>query len=182
MGVTDAAAVKTLARSFPVGGAVERALLEGQTSPLFGGDLRAMLALAVDDALDDVITRTGKSPGSWRWGAVHTLESKGPLARVPLLGGFFASPKSEQPGHGNTVRAESGLPVDHGAAMRMVVELSNPPRERFTIDTGQSGAPKEPHAFDQFDAWNRGAPTEMPLRREAIEREAEGRVVLTPKR
>ncbi|MDX2010742.1 MAG: penicillin acylase family protein [Myxococcaceae bacterium] len=182
MGVTDAAAVKTLARSFPVGGAVERALTADPASALFGGDLRTMLALAVDDALDDVVARTGKSPASWRWGAVHTLEFKGPLARVPLVGGFFASAKSEQPGHGNTVRAESGLPVDHGAAMRMVVELSNPPRARFTLDTGQSGAPKEPHAFDQFDAWNRGAPSAMPMRREDVERDAGGRVVLTPRR
>jgi penicillin G amidase len=181
MGVSDPAAAKSLARSFPVGGAVERALVTDPASPLFGGDLRTMLALAVDDALDDVIARAGKRPAGWRWGAVHTLEFKGPLARVPLVGGFFASPKSEQPGHGNTVRAESGLPVDHGAAMRMVVELTNPPRARFTIDTGQSGAPKEPHAFDQFDAWNAGRPTAIPMTREAIEREAEGRVVLVPK-
>lgn len=180
MGVTDPATVKTLARSFPLTGAVERALLEDPASPLFLGDLRAMLVLAVDDALDDVVGRTGARPESWRWGAVHTLEFKGPLARVPLLGGFFTSPRTEQPGHGNTVRAESGLPVEHGAALRMVVELSTPPRARFTLDTGQSGAPKEPHAFDQFPAWNTGTPQPMPMTREAIEREAEGRIRLVP--
>ncbi|MCA2978557.1 MAG: penicillin acylase family protein [Myxococcaceae bacterium] len=180
MGVSDPALVKPLARSFPLSAAVERALLEDPASPLFEGNLRAMLALAVDDALDDVVARAGPAPEGWRWGAVHTLEFKGPLARVPVIGGFFTSPRSEQAGHASAVRAESGLPVDHGAALRMVVELSDPPRARFTIDTGQSGAPKDPHALDQFPAWSDGTPTPMPLRRADVEREARGTLVFTP--
>lgn len=182
LGVEDAAAVKTLARSFPVSNAVHLALRGGGRSPLFGGDLRVMMVAAVDDALDDVIARAGTRPSTWRWGAVHTLQFKGVLARAPVVGGFFTTEPVEQSGHANTVRAEAGLPVDHGAAMRMVVELSSPPRARFTIDTGQSGAPKEPHAFDQFPAWAAGAPRPMPMTRAEIEAEAQGQVVLLPLR
>ena len=176
----EAAAVKSVARSFPVTNAVHQALLAGGKSPLFGQGLEVMMTAAVDEALDDVIARTGKRPTDWRWGAVHTLQFKGVLARAPLVGGFFTGPITEQSGHGNTIRAESGLPVDHGAAMRMVVELSTPPRARFTIDTGQSGAPKEPHALDQFPAWTSGTPTPLPMTRAELEAEAEGSFVLLP--
>ncbi len=171
---------KSLARSFPVTNAVHLALLSGGRSPLFGQGLESMMTAAVDDALDDVIARTGKRPSDWRWGAVHTLQFKGVLARAPLVGGFFTGPVTEQAGHGNTIRAESGLPVDHGAAMRMVVELSTPPRARFTIDTGQSGAPKEPHALDQFPAWTSGQPTRLPMTRAELDAESEGSLVLLP--
>ncbi|MBL8918033.1 MAG: penicillin acylase family protein [Myxococcaceae bacterium] len=180
LGVDDAVAVKALARSFPVSNAVHLALRSGGRSPLFGSDLRAMMVAAVDDALDDVLARAGTRPSTWRWGAVHTLQFKGVLARAPLVGGFFTKEPVEQSGHANTVRAEAGLPVDHGAAMRMVVELSSPPRARFTIDTGQSGAPKEPHAFDQFPAWAAGAPRPMPMTRAEVEAEREGAFVLLP--
>lgn len=173
-------AVKSLARSFPVTNAVHLALLNGGRSPLFGDGLEAMMPRVIDDALDDVIARLGKRPSDWRWGAVHTLQFKGVLARAPLVGGFFTGPVTEQPGHGNTIRAESGLPVDHGAAMRMVVELSTPPRARFTIDTGQSGAPAEPHALDQFPAWTSGQPTRLPMTRAELEAESEGSIVLLP--
>lgn len=182
LGVDDPVAVKALARSFPVSNAVHLALRDGGRSPLFRGDLRAMMALAVDDALDDVRSRAGRSPGSWRWGAVHTLQFKGPLSRAPIVGGFFTSDVVEQSGHANTIRAEAGLPVDHGAALRMVVELSSPPRARFTLDTGQSGAPKEPHALDQFPAWTNGAPKPMPMTRAEVEAEREGAFVLLPAR
>jgi len=176
----DDAAEKSLARSFPVTNAVHLALLGGGRSPLFGRGLESVMVSAVDDALDDVVTRTGERPSEWRWGAVHTLQAKGVLAQAPIVGGFFTGSVSEQSGHGNTVRAESGLPVDHGAALRMVVELSTPPRARFTIDTGQSGAPKEPHAFDQFEAWTKGRPSRMPLTRAELDAEAEGTFVLLP--
>lgn len=178
----EAASVKSVARSFPVTNAVHQALLAGGKSPLFGQGLEVMMTAAVDEALDDVIARTGKKPSDWRWGAVHTLQFKGVLARAPVVGGFFTGPITEQSGHGNTIRAESGLPVDHGAAMRMVVELSSPPRARFTIDTGQSGAPKEPHALDQFPAWTSGTPTPLPMTRAELDAEAEGAFVLLPAR
>lgn len=171
---------KSLVRSIPVTNAVHLALLSGGRSPLFGEGLEAMMPRVIDDALDDVIARTGKRPSDWRWGAVHTLQFKGVLARAPVVGGFFKGPVTEQSGHGNTIRAESGLPVDHGAAMRMVVELSSPPRARFTIDTGQSGAPKEPHALDQFPAWTSGQPTRLPMTRAELDAEAEGSIVLWP--
>lgn len=182
MGVTDETVLPTLTRSFAVSGAVERALEKDPASPLFGGSLETMLVGAVDLALDDLIARAGRRPEGWRWGAVHTLQLKGPLAGVPVIGGFFTSKRTEQPGHGTTIRAESGLPVDHGSAMRMVVELSTPPRARFTIETGQSGAPKEPHAMDQFQAWNEGRPSPIPTARADVEAELEGYVVLAPAR
>lgn len=172
--------VKLVVRSLPVSNAVHLALLAGGRSPLFGRGLEVMMVSAVDEALDDVVSRTGSEASDWRWGAVHTLQFKGVLARAPVVGGFFTGPKSEQPGHGNTVRAENGLPVDHGAAMRMVVELSTPPRARFTLDTGQSGAPKEPHALDQFPAWTNGTPTRLPMTRAEVDAEAEGTIVLLP--
>ncbi|MBL8938817.1 MAG: penicillin acylase family protein, partial [Archangium sp.] len=55
-------AVRSLARSFPVTNAVHQGLLAGGRSPLFGEGLEAMMPRVIDDALDDVIARTGKRP------------------------------------------------------------------------------------------------------------------------
>ncbi len=179
-GVQDAARVKALARSFPVTAAVDAELRAHPDSALFAGSLRTMLVAATDAALDELVARAGKRPADWRWGALHTLQFKGTFARAPVVGGFFTSDVFEQSGHGNAIRAESGLPVDHGSALRMVVELSTPPQARFTLDTGQSGALKEPHALDQYPAWASGTPTAVPMTRQAVDAEREGTLVLTP--
>ncbi len=46
--------------------------------------------------------------------------------------------------------------VVHGATVRTVGEMSEPPTFRSVIPGGQSGHPLSPHYTDQFDAWRAG--------------------------
>jgi hypothetical protein len=129
---------------------VERALADNQVDDLIDAFLQARQA-PLD--LGGLFARTlGADGGRRRRGCLD--ETGGLLGRRrhrgqhgTRVGGFFTGSVSEQSGHGNTVRAESGLPVDHGAALRMVVELSTPPRARFTIDTACRRASPTAEAF-----------------------------------
>lgn len=182
LGEVDSADIARAARSLPVVNAVEAALRAGPSSPLFrrhadaesSPDLPGMLLAATEAALNQL----GENPNTWRWGNWHTLDIKGQLAVVPGVGSFFKGPTRAQPGYGSTVRAEGGLPVEHGSALRMVVELGATPRGRFVIDSGQSGHPRDAHAFDQFEDWNAVKPRPIVTERNAVEAQARARLTL----
>jgi|CXWL01.1.fsa_nt_gi penicillin amidase len=187
LGETDPKEVARMARMIPVQHAVETALRVGPSSPLFAHspeseipDFTQMLASAAGNSLADLVEELGENPNAWRWGAMHELQVKGQLAVAPVVGGFFKGPRREQPGTGSTIRAENGLPVEHGSALRMVVELSPKPRGRFVIDSGQSGHPREAHAFDQFDDWNAVKPRPIAVERGEVEAHAAARITLEP--
>ncbi|MBX7116295.1 MAG: penicillin acylase family protein [Myxococcaceae bacterium] len=187
LGETDEKEVVRQARMLPMQNIVETALRFGPSSPLFARsvsstapDLKGMLAAAVSASLHELHAQFGTHPQSWRYGAWHQLTVKSQLAAAPLIGGFFKGPTKEQPGQGNTIRAENGLPVEHGSALRMVVELTDTPRGRFVIDSGQSGHPREPHAFDQFDDWNAVHPRPIVTERGAVEAHTVARISLSP--
>jgi acyl-homoserine lactone acylase PvdQ len=96
------------------------------------------------------------------------------------VGWLYKTDTFEVSGAASTVHAEGGLPVSSGSVLRMVVELTDPPTARLTIDTGQSGTPGTPHAFDQFPAWNSFAPPPFPVTRAEVEAQVEARVLLVP--
>lgn len=168
--------------------AVERAVLAeatGERSPLFDDPrtaehegLAPFVARAARRALDHLVASFGAEAQSWRWGAVHRLSFASPLAKAPLIGRWFASPAFEEAGHGSTPRAESGVPVATGSALRMVAEMSDPPRVRMVIDTGNSGHVGHEHALDQYPRWRDGEPLHIPMARAEVERVASGRIIL----
>ena len=97
-----------------------------------------------------------------------------------MFGGYFKSAPRAESGHGTAVRAESGLPITHGACLRLVAEMSDPPVLRIGIDTGQSGHPSDPHYLDQYDDWSKGTPRQLPTVRADIEAAAVARIALVP--
>jgi penicillin G amidase len=170
--------------------ALERALLEeaaGQPSPLLDDlrtapreGLQGFVALAAARALDLLQESYGEDPAAWRWGRVHTLSFESGLAAAPLLGGAFKSPRREQAGWTKTPRAEAGLPVSHGAALRLGVELTDPVDGRMIGDFGNSGHVGHPHFGDWLREWEAGVPFAVPMARDDVERAARGRLLLLP--
>lgn len=169
--------VEPVTSTLPIHNAVGRALLWPEPQTLID---RALVARAAKNAHHQLVERAGPLPSQWRYGKLHTLQLSGPLARAPLFGGYFEGPPREQSGDGSTVRAEGGVPVKHGACLRMLVELSDPPVGRFTIDTGESGHPNDEHWMDQYEDWNVGTPRVLPTRRSDVEAAARSRIELLP--
>jgi penicillin amidase len=170
-----------IAHSAPLSLAVILALenREGQGAALFGSlDLLAARAAVI--ALEQVKKLAGDDPRGWRWGKVHRYTPKTPLASAPVLGGFFELPVEEQSGWLTAPRAEGPLDSSHGAVLRMGVELSDPPRAKMVLDTGQSGVPRTEHFYDQHDDWNRGTPPFVPFTREDVDAATVSKVLLRP--
>ncbi len=164
--------------------AVEVALLEeaaGKGSPLFAeGGLKAFVARAADRALDRIQEMAGSTPATWRWGRHHTLAPAHPMGELPVIGSLFAVEPRPVTGYGETVRSEDGLPVNHGSALRFVVELTDPPRARMVLDAGNSGASASEHYSDHRRAWETAEPYAITMDRELLETTSEGRLQLVP--
>lgn len=87
----------------------------------------------------------GQRRAGWRWRDHHTLSPYHSLGDVPLLGALFSREARPLTGYGETGRAEDNVPATHGSVVRMVAEMTDPPRVRMLIDAGNNG--------------NRGVPT-----------------------
>ena len=122
----------------------------------------------------------GTREESWAWGKHHTLAPAHPMGEVMFLGSLFSVEPRPVTGYGETVRAEDGLPGSHGSALRMIVELTDPPRARMVIDAGNSGHSGSPHYDDHRDAWHEAQPYPIVLDRELLETTATGRLQLAP--
>jgi penicillin G amidase len=166
-----------LASTLAAHNAIGRALFSPEPQTLID---KPLVARAARQAHDELVERAGNSPSQWRYGKLHRLTLAGPLAVAPLVGGYFDGEPHEEGGHGSVPYAEDGLPVKHGPCLRMLAELSDPPVARFTIDTGQSGNPSDPHWMDQYPDWAKGAPRVVSTVRSEVEASAQGRVELLP--
>lgn len=165
-----------------------RAHASGGESPIFRlpgrgyvVGLRHFVRLATKRALAALLERAGDDPENWRWGRLHLLAPKNPLASAPLVGGWFESEPVEQAGHSDTPRAEGGIPIAHGSVLRFVAEMTTPPTIRMVTDTGNSGHVGAEHWNDQRQAWQRGEPLTIALDDEAIAAQTAGRLRLRPK-
>ena len=123
-----------------------------------GGDCRAMVALALAEAVGDLAARFGPEPSEWRWGAAHQARFEHPLLRfIPGLGRLIGN-AVEVGGDGETVQRQGfndNFVAQHGAGLRFVADLAVP--DAFAIiGTGQSGHPMSPHWRDMLTIWRDG--------------------------
>lgn len=175
----DPATVMALAHAF-----LEEAA--GRPSPLLD-DLRTpareglagFVARASRVAIYRIVDALGEDAKEWRWGRVHTLQVDGFLAEAPLVGYFFFGDQTEQDGHARTIRAESGTPVQRGAALRFMAEMKEAPEARMILDLGQSGHVDADTARDQFLDWNAGILVPVTTSERAL-RESAGAMRLVP--
>ena len=149
-------------------------------------DCASRLETALDAALEDLSDRFGRDPDAWRWGDAHRAEFKNLMfGRVPVLRAF-ANLSIASDGGSYTVNRGAGHLGDperpfahvHGAGFRAVYDLSDLSRSLFIIATGQSGNPLSSHYGDLLRTWRDGGWMRLGQSREALERNAAGRLTL----
>jgi penicillin amidase len=88
------------------------------------------------------------------------------------------------PGGGSTPKAAAYAPADfnvnHGASVRMVVDVGAWDNSVIINTPGQSGDPASPHYGDLFPLWASGAYAPMLYSRAAVDSQAERIIRLTP--
>jgi len=141
--------------------------------------LAGFMARAAPIALDRLSDEDSSAPFDWRWGRVHTLAFKSPLAELPLVGGVFQTSPAPEAGHRSTIRAEGGTPVRTGAVFRMAVVVGDTPKGHMILDLGQSGHVGHPNAVDMRGDWSTGKLREMHTAKEKIPVAA--RLILEPR-
>jgi penicillin amidase len=149
-------------------------------------DCASRLETALDAAIEDLSDRFGRDPGAWRWGDAHRAEFRHLMfGRVPVLRAF-ANLSIASDGGSYTVNRGAGHLGDperpfahvHGAGFRAVYDLSDLSRSLFIIATGQSGNLLSSHYGDLLETWRDGGWMRLGQSREALERDAAGRLTL----
>jgi penicillin amidase len=142
---------------------------------------------ALKIALDAIVADAGGGEGDWRWGKLHTLSLRGPLASAPVIGGLFATSAREEPGTSSVPNAEgpdfnNKMRVRFGSGLRLVAEMTDPPTIRIVNDSGQSGHFGHRHLEDQYPLWHEFAPRVVSAAKADAEANREGAMVIKPKR
>jgi penicillin amidase len=155
-----------------------KAVLQGHTQWCVGlnqpapADCHAVVAHALDTALDRLTRRFGDNIGDWHWGDAHVARFDALLfSHIPLLApatrlslGTGGDDFTIQRG-GMGEADPASLTHTHGAGMRAVYDLSDLDASRFVIATGQSGNPLSAHWGDMLELWGQGGSMPLPPRR-----------------
>lgn len=149
----------------------------------------ALVARALELALDDLEKRYGADRSKWQWGAAHDARSEHrPFSRVAALAWAF-DVRVPVPGdtytvnvNRHTIRNEAEPFVSrHAASLRALYDMADPERSLFMHSTGQSGLPTSRLYRNLADRWARVEFIPMRTKREDIEREAIGTLRLVPR-
>ncbi|MCK9290939.1 MAG: penicillin acylase family protein [Bacteroidales bacterium] len=115
------------------------------------------------DAVADAAARLGENPAEWRWGKVHQLTLRHPLAKVKLLERLLGLNKGPFPvgGSFHTVNPMSYslsdlFDVTSGASQRHIYDLSDWGASQVVIPTGTSGIPASKYYGSQIDDFLNG--------------------------
>jgi penicillin amidase len=127
---------------------------------------RRIAAMAVLDALDELVGALGPDLGTWRWGNLHTLTLDFFVPLEPLRIPEKTDPMFPHgfPRHGDTGTVDVGgygygandYAFGQGPAIRFVCELTpDGPVARNVLPGGETLDPASPHYADQIALWRR---------------------------
>ena len=144
------------------------------------------LAAALRTAMSQLRARFGPDAAAWTWGACRPVQLPHALSDAPIIGRMLSAGPWPFGGEVDTVcqsgvlgpdpfRAASAIP-----ALRLVVELSSPPRAQFVVAGEQAADPLHP-AGPMTDAWLKGRLVPLLRDRDEIERERPRRLQLRPR-
>lgn len=145
------------------------------------------LSAALRAAARTLAGRLGPEPAAWRWGRCRGLTLAHAFADAPLLGKWLSAGPFPAGGSADAINQSGVLGLDPFAApsaapaLRLVVELSDPPRAQFVLAGEQAGEPLRP-AGPMTDAWLKGRLLPLLRDRAEIERAGSRRLVLEPPR
>jgi penicillin amidase len=146
------------------------------------------LSASLEAALADLETRYGSNQSAWRWGDAHVARSEHrPFGKIAPLAKLFDI-RIATPGDTFTINVGRNNFRDelepfanrHSASLRALYDLSDLENSRFIHSTGQSGNVLSPLYRNYTQRWSEAAYLPMRMKREAVEKNKMGTLVLSP--
>ncbi|GBQ85890.1 penicillin acylase family protein [Gluconobacter albidus] len=179
----------------PVNATVQLSLFQSPDAR-FGADpvsaRNRMLVEQFREAVQELRKRLGPLPAAWRWGALHTITLRHPLASVPAIAAAFPTvggPSAQSGGDPYTVMARWYSPqtggadayaTTGGASYLMVCDVGHWDRSLYLNFPGQSADPKSPHYADFLPVWLRGVMQPLSFSPHSVDAAAVRRITLRP--
>ena len=125
----------------------------------------------------------GTQADAWRWGTLHTILFRHPLADSPLRAAVLNRGPVERGGDAYTPNATRGPGFSQaaGASYRHILDLADWDRSVFTSTPGQSGQPESQYYDNLLGPWVNYEYAPLAFTREAVEASTEHRLVLQPR-
>ncbi len=120
----------------------------------------SVVARALEDGVELLITMLGDDTDCWEWGNVHHTNPVHPLCKVyPELAEFLNPPPMSMGGDGDTPQAGSyahnnPFVITGTSVARYVFDTSDWNNSRWIVPLGSSGHPGSPHYADQAELWS----------------------------
>ncbi|MCP5120561.1 MAG: penicillin acylase family protein, partial [bacterium] len=146
-------------------------------------DRDQVLGASLTEAWAETAQLLGPDPAAWRWGALHTITFRHPLASNAVRQGLFNLGPVARGGDGFTPNATRGsnFKQSSGASYRHILDLADWDRSVFTSTPGQSGQPGSPFYGNLLDGWVNGDYAPLVYTREAVEANAAHTLRLEPR-
>lgn len=140
--------------------------------------IEASLAAAWREARDLL----GADPAGWRWGQLHQMLFRHPVAAIAeqgfTLGPFPMGGDSSTPMH--TSPRVADWRVSAGASVRLVMDVGDWDKSLCINTPGQSGDPASPHYADLAALWAKGDYVPLLFSSDAVEAAADMLIELIP--
>ena len=158
----------------------------GEAAPSGRDVWSAVLLRSFRDAVALLEERLGPDPDRWAWGRVRRVTLKHGLGDVPILAKLFnlgpcdVGSDAQAPLQAGPLGPDPFAPVTGIPALRLIVEMRDPPVARFTLAGGQVGRRGDPHHDDLLEDWSAGRLRPLHTQREDVEADAAHRLRLQP--
>lgn len=150
-------------------------------------DCGAILAAALERAMQGLEAEFGRDRTRWSWGGAHVAVGEHQVfGELPFIGRFFqigiASPGGPYTLNRGVMEFNRNSPFAnrHASTFRAIYDLADLESSLFIQPTGQSGNPFSRYYRTFEKSWSEGEYIEIPTDRATIERSAIGTWQLTP--
>ena len=153
---------RLLRNSYVMNQAVDGLVLSRDDSPWWRSERLGIVRETFMHAVAEVASELGGEPQTWHWRERHQVYLVHELSTaIPFIGRWLDRGPYPWGGDHATVgragyRYDRPERVRSGATMRVVLEMTKPPRARVILPGGQAGHPSDPHYDDQVAPWLAG--------------------------
>ena len=141
-----------------------------------------IMSESLDEAFAELASTLGEDFADWRWGDLHKISFRHPLANSPVRRSVLDLGSIRRGGDGFTPNASRGpgYSQSSGASYRHILDMADWDRSVFTSTPGQSGQPGSPHYGDLLPMWAEGRYAPLVFSRSAVEENTAHRLLLEP--
>lgn len=142
---------------------------------------------SLNEAANELSALFGDDVKKWTWGRLHTLEHVHAIGRKKPMDKIFNVGSFQVPGGESVINKTGFNPADSGVykvrtgpSMRVLIDFENIYKSWNVIPTGQSGHFLSPFYDDQAIMYNQGELREQLMRKEDIQKQLTGTLLLLP--